>query len=156
MPTAPDRPDGAVCGGCRAAVSNDPGLAQLLRHARQIAIVGLSPRRERQSHGVGRYLQRAGYTIIPVNPAGGTTLREPVFENLVAAAAAAGPIDVVNVFRRSEFVAELLPAILQVRPSLVWLQQGVQDAETARRLGEAGIPVIMDRCLAVFHQLMGV
>src|SRR6266498_5538836 len=82
-------------------------LTQLLRSARQIAVVGLSPRPERPSHGVAAYLQRAGYTIIPVNPCGGTILGERVYPDLTAAADA-GPIDVVDVFRRSQFVAGLV------------------------------------------------
>jgi uncharacterized protein len=134
---------------------DDRALAALVRAARRIAIVGLSPRPERPSHGVARYLQRAGYHIIPVHPAGGTILGEPVHPDLVSAAAAAGPIDLVNVFRRSVYVPDLLPALLEVRPSLVWLQEGVRHDETARRLEEAGIPVIMDRCLAVYHTLLG-
>ncbi|HEY8257653.1 MAG TPA: CoA-binding protein [Gemmatimonadales bacterium] len=119
-------------------------------------MVGLSPRPERPSHGVAKYLQRAGYTIIPVHPAGGVILGEPVHPDLATAARAAGPIDLVDVFRRSEFIPELLPALLAARPSLVWLQQGVRHEETARRLEEAGIAVVMDQCLAVFHTLLGV
>lgn len=117
-------------------------------------MVGLSPRPERPSHGVARYLQRAGFTIIPVHPAGGTILGEPVYPDLIAARAA-GPIDLVDVFRRSEFIPELLPAILAVRPSLVWLQQGVQHEEAGRRLEQEGIAVVMDQCLAVYHTLLG-
>ena len=135
---------------------DDRRLGELVRAARRIAIVGLSPRPQRPSHGVGRYLKRAGFTIVPVNPCGGVILGEPVHPNLETAAAAAGPIDLVNVFRRSEFVPELLPAILATRPSLVWLQEGVRHEDTAERLEKAGIAVVMDRCLAVFHTLLGV
>ncbi len=117
--------------------------------------MGLSPRPERPSHGVAKYLQRAGFTIIPVHPAGGRILGEAVYPDLGSAAAAAGPIDLVDIFRRSEFVPALLPALLEVRPSLVWLQQGVRHEETARRLEDAGIAVVMDRCLAVYHTLLG-
>ena len=131
-------------------------VEELVRDARRIAIVGLSPRHERPSHRVARYLQRAGLTIVPVNPRGGVILGEPVHPNLETAAVAAGPIDLVDVFRRSEFVAELLPALLKERPPLVWLQEGVRDEETARRLEEAGIVVVMDRCLAEFHTHLGV
>jgi len=133
---------------------DEGGLAELVRGARRIAIVGLSPRPERPSHGVARYLQRAGYKVVPVHPSGGITLGEPVHPDLIAAAAT-GPIDLVNVFRRSEFVPDLLPALLTVRPSLVWMQEGVRHEETARRLQAAGIAVVMDRCLAVYHTLLG-
>jgi uncharacterized protein len=130
-------------------------LAELLRSARQIAVVGLSPRPERPSHGVAAYLQRAGYTVIPINPCGGTILGERVYPDLTAAAAAAGPVDVVDIFRRSQFVSGLVEPILAVRPKLVWMQVGVRDEQSARRLEAAGIAVVMDRCLAVDHQSLG-
>ena len=118
-------------------------------------MVGLSPKPERPSHGVAAYLQRAGYTIIPVRPTGTTILGEPVHSNLRAAAAAAGPIDIVDVFRRSEYVQALLDDLLAIRPRLVWLQVGIRDDPTAQRLEAYGIPVVMDRCLAVDHQFLG-
>jgi hypothetical protein len=129
-------------------------LAAILRTARRIAVVGLSPRPERPSHGVASYLQRAGYTIIPVRPTERTILGEPVQPDL-RAAAAGGPIDIVDIFRRSEFVAALLGDLLAVRPRLVWMQMGVRDEDTARRLEAEGIPVVMDRCLAVDHHSLG-
>jgi predicted CoA-binding protein len=129
-------------------------LAELVRTARRIAVVGLSRKPDRPSHGVAAYLQRAGYTIIPVHPAGGITLGEPVHPDL-RSAAAAGPIDIVNIFRRSEFVPALLDQLLEVRPKLVWMQMGIRHPEVARRLEEAGIAVVMDRCLAVDHQFLG-
>jgi predicted CoA-binding protein len=136
---------------------DDRRLEELVRAARRIAVVGLSPRPERPSHRVARYLQQSGFTIVPVNPSGGNIiLGEPVYPNLETAAAAAGPIDLVDVFRRSEFVPALLPALLQTRPSLVWLQEGVRHDETARRLEDAGVVVVMDRCLAVFLTFLGV
>lgn len=117
-------------------------------------MVGLSPKPERPSHGVAAYLQRVGYTIIPVRPTGTTILGEPVHPDL-RAAAATGPIDIVDVFRRSEFVPALLGDLLAVRPRLAWLQVGIRDDPTAQRLEADGIPVVMDRCLAVDHQFMG-
>src|SRR5512132_1366621 len=104
----------------RAMPADDAATAEILRSSRRIAVVGLSPKPERPSHGVAAYLQRAGYTIVPVRPTGGTILGESVHSNL-RAAAAAGPIDIVNVFRRSEFVPALLDDLLAVRPRLVWL-----------------------------------
>jgi hypothetical protein len=130
-------------------------LAELVRTARRIAVVGLSRKPERPSHRVAAYLQRAGYTIIPVHPAGGVTLGEPVYPDLRSAAAAAGPIDIVNIFRRSEYIPALLDALLEVRPRLVWMQQGIRHEDVARSLEAAGIAVVMDRCLAVDHQFLG-
>jgi predicted CoA-binding protein len=130
-------------------------LAELVRRARRIAVVGLSRKPQRPSHGVAAYLQRVGYTIIPVHPVGGITLGERVHPDLRAAAAAAGPIDIVNIFRRSEHIPALLEQLLEVRPQLVWMQLGIRHQEVARQLEAAGIAVVMDRCLAVDHQFLG-
>jgi predicted CoA-binding protein len=142
---------------CTARLTVPPDrdrLAQLVRTAHRIAVVGLSRKPQRPSHGVAAYLQRAGYTIIPVHPAGGTTLGEPVYPDLRSAAANAGPIDIVNIFRRSEHIPALLDQLLEVAPKLVWMQQGIRHADVARRLEAAGIEVVMDRCLAVDHQFL--
>lgn len=128
-------------------------LASILRAARRIGVVGLSPRPERPSHTVAAYLQRAGYTIVPIHPSGGVTLGEPVHPDL-RSAAAGGPLDIVNVFRRSGAVPDMEDDLLAVRPGLVWLQLGVTAPELAQRLEAKGIPVVMDRCLAVDHQAL--
>lgn len=132
----------------------DARVREILRTSRRIAVVGLSPKPERPSHGVASYLQRAGYTIIPVRPTGTLILGEPVQPHL-RAAAAAGPIDIVNVFRRSEFLPGLLADLIAVRPRLVWMQVGIRDEPTAQRLEAEGIAVVMDRCLAVDHHFLG-
>lgn len=133
---------------------SDEELRSILRASRRIAVVGLSRKPHRASHSVSAYMQRQGYEIVPVHPAGGVTLGEPVHRDL-RSAAATGPIDIVNIFRRSEFVPALLDEILEVRPRLVWMQLGVEDEATARKLREAGIAVVMDRCLAVDHHSLG-
>jgi len=135
----------------RGAAPDRATLSRLLREARTIAVVGLSPNPARPSHEVASYLQDAGYHIVPVRPAVESVLGERAYPDLASAARAVGTIDIVNVFRRSEFVAALADPLLAIRPSLVWLQVGVRDAETARRLTEAGIPVVMDRCLMAEH-----
>ena len=132
-----------------------PQLAELVRSARTIAVVGLSRKPERPSHGVAAYLQRAGYRILPVHPVAGVTLGEPVYPDLRSAAAAGGPIDIVNIFRRSEHIPALVDALLEVHPRLVWMQQGIRHEAVARQLESAGIPVVMDRCLAVDHHFLG-
>jgi uncharacterized protein len=126
-------------------------LGTLLRGARTIAVIGLSPNPRRPSHAVAGYLQAAGFRIVPVRPGGATILGEPSYPDLASAAAAAGPIDVVNVFRRSDALPELLPALLAAQPRLVWMQVGVRDDAVARQLEAAGIAVVMDRCLMVEH-----
>lgn len=133
----------------------DEELKAILTSFRRIAVVGLSRKPHRASHSVSAYMQRQGYEIVPVHPAGGVTLGEAVHPDL-RSAAATGPIDIVNIFRRSEFIPALLEDLLEARPRLVWMQLGVEDGETARRLRDVGIAVVMDRCLAVDHQLLGV
>jgi len=126
----------------------------ILRSARRIAVVGLSPKPYRPSHGVAAYLQRAGYTILPVHPVGGTILGEAVHPDL-ASAEATGPIDIVDIFRRSDAIPTLVDPCVSLRPRLVWMQVGVIHRAAADRIEAAGIPVVMDRCLAVVHQSMG-
>jgi len=133
----------------------DAELRELLRTSHRIAVVGLSRKPHRASFGVAEYLQRVGYRIVPVHPAGGVTLGEPVHPDL-RSAAASGPLDIVNIFRRSEFIPALLDDLLAVRPRLVWMQLAVEHAETATQLEAAGIAVVMDRCLAVDHHALGV
>ncbi len=125
-------------------------LGPLLRESRTIAVVGLSPRPERPSHGVAAYLQDAGYRIVPVRPGGLVILGEPSYPDLRSAAAAV-PIDIVDIFRRSEAVPSLLEELLAIRPRLVWMQVGVVHEGVRDRLESAGIPVVMDRCLMVDH-----
>ena len=124
-------------------------LGALLRGARTIAVIGLSPNPRRPSHAVAGYLQDAGFRIVPVRPGGATILGEPCYPDLASAVAAAGPIDVIDIFRRSDALPELAPALLAARPRLVWMQVGVRDAAVAAQLEAAGIPVVMDRCLMV-------
>ena len=134
-------------------MSVSPGVAAILRSARRIAVVGLSADPFRPSHSVAAELQKAGYEIVGVHPGGGTILGVHRYPDL-GAAAGTGPIDIVDIFRRSEAVPELLPALLAIRPKLVWMQLGVTDAPTAHTLEAAGIAVIQDHCLAVEHRAL--
>jgi len=130
-------------------------LRALLRETKTIAIVGLSPKPWRASHQVARYLQQAGYKIVPVNPEHDAVLGEPSHPSL-AAAAATHPIDLVDVFRRSEFAGPIVDDAIALKPRLIWLQVGVVDEAAATRARAAGIPFVMDRCLMVDHQLLEV
>ncbi len=127
----------------------------MLRESRTVAVVGLSPNPTRPSHGVARYLQRAGYRIVPVNPRHAMILGERSYPTLTAAARDS-VIDVVDVFRRSEYAGGVVDEAIPLRPRLIWLQQGVVDEAAAARAAAAGIPCVMDRCLAVDHQLLEV
>ena len=130
-------------------------LRALLRRARTIAVVGLSPKPSRPSHSVARYLQAEGYTIVPVNPGHAEILGERSYPTLTAAAADQ-KIDVVDVFRRSELAGAVVDEALPLKPLLIWLQQGVLDPAAAARADAAGVPFVMDRCLAVEHRLLEV
>lgn len=126
-------------------------IRQHLKESHRIAVVGLSRKPDRPSHRVAAYLQRVGYEIVPVHPVPGVTLGQTVHPDL-RSAAAAGPLDIVDIFRRSEYIPALLDDLLAVRPRLVWMQLGIDHPETVRRLEEAGIDVVVNRCLAVDHQ----
>ncbi len=138
-----------------ALTLSDRELARLLAAPRTLAVVGLSPNPSRPSHEVASGLQAAGHRIVPVRPAVREVLGEPAWPSLEAAGAA-GPIDIVDVFRRSEFIPDLVPACITIRPRLFFLQVGVSHPEAETQLAAAGIPVIANRCLLVdLHRLIG-
>ncbi|HYL22553.1 MAG TPA: CoA-binding protein [Gemmatimonadales bacterium] len=130
-------------------------LRDLLEPARTIAVVGLSPSPERPSHGVARYLRDAGFRIVPVNPHHPTILGERSYPTLTAAAVDHS-IDVVDVFRRSQFAGPIVDEAIRLRPPprLIWLQMGVVDQAARERAQAAGIPLVMDRCLMVDHRAL--
>jgi predicted CoA-binding protein len=130
-------------------MSDAEAIAKLLQSARTIAVVGLSNKRWRPSYGVSEYMQRAGYRIIPVNPELSEALGEKCYPDLDAAP---GPIDIVNIFRRSEAVPEIVDAAIRVRAKAVWMQEGVVHEEAAARARAAGMTVVMDRCLLKEHR----
>lgn len=125
-------------------------IAQLLRSAQIIAVVGLSADPTRPSHGVARALQRFGYRIIPVTPSGEVILGEPAVQDLAHLPDALGPgerVDIVDVFRRPEHVAGIVDECIRLRLPALWLQDGVIDEAAAERARAAGIFTVMDRCL---------
>ena len=129
---------------------NDPStIASLLRAAHTIAVVGLSNKRWRPSYGVSEYMQRAGYRILPVNPELDEVLGEKCYPDLESAP---GPIDIVNIFRRSEAAAEIVESAIRIGAKAVWMQEGVVDEAAAARARAAGLIVVMDRCLLKEHQ----
>lgn len=130
-------------------------MRAVLAEAHTVAVVGLSPNPARPSNGVARYLQRAGYRIVPVNPHHQNILGEPCYPSLTAAARQ-HHIDIVDVFRRSEFAGAVVDEAIPFRPRIIWLQEGVVDEGAAARAAAAGIPCVMDRCLAKDHQLLEV
>lgn len=128
----------------------DELLRELLQEARTIAVVGLSPNPLRPSNSVAHYLQRSGYRIVPVNPGHAEILGEKSYRTL-GDAARERAIDIVDVFRRSEHVGPIVDEALALKPKLIWLQLGIVDHDAQQRAETAGIPFIMDRCLAIEH-----
>lgn len=131
--------------------TEEDALRALLRRARTIAVVGLSPNPMRPSNSVARYLQRSGYKIVPVNPGHDEILGEKSYRTLTDAARA-HTIDVVDVFRRSENAGAVVDEAIPLKPQLIWLQQGVVDPAAQGRAATAGIPFVQDHCLAVEHR----
>ena len=129
----------------------DDQLRDILRRAKTIAVVGLSPKPERPSNSVSRYLQHQGYKIIPINPGHETILGEPTFPSLTVAAEQ-HPIDIVDVFRNSANAGAVVDEAIPLRPMLIWLQLSVVDVNAEGRARAAGVPFIMDRCIAIEHR----
>lgn len=125
----------------------DPA-AEILRTNKTIAVVGLSSNEMRSSYGVADYLQRLGYRIIPVNPNESEVLGEksyPALEDVPV------PIDIVDIFRRSEHVPEIVDMAIRVGAKAIWMQQGVIHEEAAARARAAGLFVRMDSCILQDH-----
>jgi predicted CoA-binding protein len=133
-------------------------IGKLLAGSRRIAVVGLSDNPSRTSYGVSAAMQSWGYRILPVNPAVRESLGERAFATLAEAAAGLPPgekIDIVNVFRRPEHVAEIVDECIALGLPAIWLQEGVVDEAAAARASEAGLTVVMDRCIMKDRARMG-
>ena len=131
--------------------ASEETIAALLREAKTIAVVGLSGNPERSSYGVAQYLQKHGYRIIPVNPAETEVLGEKSYASLKDVPE---QIDIVDVFRRSEFVPEIAEQAIEIGARALWLQMGVIHEEAVRKAQAAGLTVVMDQCIAVDHNLL--
>ncbi|WP_239254824.1 CoA-binding protein [Listeria ilorinensis] len=121
----------------------------ILENAKTIAVVGLSDKPERTSYQVAKVMQDAGYRIIPVNPRADEILGEKAVKELTDIKE---HVDIVNVFRRSEFLPEVAEAFVQIDATVFWAQLGLVNEEAAQFLTEKGYPVIMDRCIKVAYQ----
>ncbi len=126
----------------------DP-IRELLASARTIAVVGLSDNPLRASHGVSAYMQERGYRIIPVNPNISEALGEDAYPSLLEVP---DRIDIVNVFRRPEFVEEVVNQAIQKKVPAVWMQEGVINQAAAAKAKEAGMYVVMDQCILKQHR----
>lgn len=127
---------------------SDP-IAELLRTSHTIAVVGLSDNPMRPSHGVSAYMQSHGYRIIPVNPQADEVLGEKAYASLLDVR---GPIDIVDIFRRSEFVPEIVDQAIQLKARAIWMQEGVVHEQAAEKARKAGLLVVMDSCILKEHR----
>ncbi|MHB1331774.1 MAG: CoA-binding protein [Sulfuriferula sp.] len=121
-----------------------PAIKALLQRACTIAMVGLSPQPNRPSHGVARHLQQLGYRVVPVRPMVTEVLGEKAYASLLELPF---PVDIVNVFRAAEHVPALVEECLQIKCPAIWIQQGIIHEQAAYRAREAGLIVVMDRCI---------
>jgi len=131
-----------------SAGASDP-IGDLLKKAKTIAVVGLSNKPLRPSHGVSLYMQQQGYRIIPVNPNIQTVLGEKAYPSLKDVP---DKVDIVNIFRRSEFVPELVEQAMALKVPAVWMQEEVIHEQAAEKARQAGIFVVMDRCILKEHR----
>lgn len=124
-------------------------IPELLRSSRTIAVVGLSSKKDRPSYGVTKYMQQAGYRIIPVNPRETEVLGEKAYPSLEAVPE---KVDIVNIFRRPEHVPEIVEAAIRTGARSVWMQEGVVNEAAAEKARAAGLAVVMDRCILKEHR----
>lgn len=129
-------------------------VRELLKRAKTIAVVGLSDHANRPSYGVSAYLQSKGYRVVPVNPMVSEVLGERAYPSL-REAAEEGQIDIVDVFRNPDAVPEIVDEVLALKIPALWLQETVVHTEAAERAREAGVVVVMDKCILKEHRRYG-
>jgi predicted CoA-binding protein len=132
-----------------ASLPDSDPIAELLKRSRTIAVVGLSNSPLRPSHGVAAYMQSQGYRIIPVNPKIHGALGEKSHSSLLQVSE---KIDIVNIFRRPEYVAEVVEQAIQMKIPAIWMQESVIHERAAQKARQAGIFVVMDRCILKEHR----
>lgn len=127
----------------------DEMIRTILSTPQTIAVVGCSPKPERDSHRIAQLLQRKGHRVIPVNPGQREILGETCYDSLKDIPT---PVDMVDIFRRSEFVAPIVDDAIAIGAKIVWMQLGVIDEEAAQKAQQAGLTVVMDRCPAIEYR----
>lgn len=130
---------------------DDTVIREILSSSRTIAVVGCSPKRERDSNAIARLLIRKGHRVIPVNPGHRQILDQICYPDLLSIPE---PVEMVDVFRRTEYVAGVADQAIRIGAKILWTQLGIYDEESAKRALLAGIIVVMDRCPAIeYHRL---
>jgi len=130
-------------------LESDSDISALLQNARTIAVVGLSEKPNRDSHRIARYLLRCGYTVIPVNPALDEVLGQKCYPDLESIRT---PIDIVDVFRRAEFMRGVVDSAIRSGARAVWMQLETADPAAAEVAAAAGMDVVVERCIMVEHR----
>ena len=128
-------------------MTTDAEIRDILTSVKTIALVGWSPKPDRPSHGVAAFLKRRGYRVIPVNP--GQAGQQALGETVVATLAEAGPVDMVDIFRRSEEAGAVADEAVRLGAKVIWMQLGVEDEAAAERARAVGVKVVMNRCPAI-------
>ena len=123
-------------------------IRRILNDSKTIAVVGLSPKPQRPSHQVARYLMEAGYTIIPVNPGQDSILGLPCYPDLRAIPT---QVDMVDIFRRPEAVLPIVEDAIAIGAKFIWMQEGIVNEQAAAKAEAAGLLVVMDRCTKIDH-----
>ena len=130
-------------------MTEQEAIQDVLQRSKTIAVVGLSNSPLRPSHGVSAYMQMQGYRIVPVNPDVDFVLGEKSYRSLLEVPE---PIDIVDIFRRSEFVPEIVNQAIAKKASAIWMQEGVVHEEAAQKARQAGLFVVMDKCILKEHR----
>ena len=123
-------------------------IDEILKNSRTVAIVGVSPKEDRPSYRVASYLKSQGYDMIPVNPACSEVLGETSYPDLLSLPR---PVDVVDIFRRSEDVPPIVEQAIRIKAKVVWMQEGIVNEAAARMAQQAGLKVVMDHCMRKEH-----
>jgi hypothetical protein len=135
---------------CEIPGYNPPSeeITKILKGHKRVAVVGLSPKPERDSHKVAKYLKEQGYEIIPVNPGQREILGSKSYPNLKAVPL---PIDIVDIFRKPEAIPPIVDDAIEIGAKVVWMQLGIVNNEAADKARQAGVEVVMDKCMKVEH-----
>jgi len=128
--------------------AGDDEISEILKNSKVIAVVGLSPKPERPSHGVSAYMQAQGYRIIPVNPGHDRILGEKAYKSLREVP---GAVDIVNIFREPAAVPAIVEEAIEKKARAVWMQEGIVHNEAAQKARAAGLAVVMNKCIYKEH-----
>jgi len=131
-----------------ASNASSAEIADILKSAKTIAVVGLSPKPDRPSYGVTSYMQAQGYTIIPVNPAHAEILGEKSYKSLLEVPQ---PVDIVNIFREPAAVPEIVDQAIAKKAKVIWMQEGIVHNAAAEKARAAGLKVVMNKCIYKEH-----